>query len=470
MANKIVLINTPTKHKRFSSIIPLGLVNLGTILKVSDYDVELIDINAEKPYDLNLNPQPLKPHEFIQRIKKLDPDIVGITSYTENYPIAMKIANLCKNYNERIKIIFGGVHATFQALECMNENPAIDIVLRGESEHLIIDVIKAFSGKLEFNKINNIVYRENSLIKFAHTFTLPDLNTVPPPDLDLIKNKHYPPFSLPLESSRGCPFQCIFCCVSPSSNREVRFFPPQRVATTLNSYQERFGKYSFSITDSNFLLNPKRVYLLFKEIKDRKIILDNWLFQSNVTTINRELLTYLKCFNASRIFLGIEEIHDGILKTIEKNQTFEQIENSIKVLHELDYVIHANFIIGLPSQTKELMLETLEFSKTVDYATFPCLVPFPGTKIFTSPDQFGLTILSKDWQLYTLMEIVLDSVSFPVVQQKQLQDLAWRLLAERELEIDAPLYFRTKYYERLLDVGFERWNNEWKKEHESGWN
>ena len=474
---KVLFVNTPFKYIRMGSTIPSGLLSLGTILKNQGFDVNLIDISAEKPIkatafggpENNLKAQLLSPKEFLQRVKAYEPDIIGISSFTENYPIAMKIANICKKENDNIKIIFGGIHATFQAVDCLNENPYIDIVIRGEAEHIILDVLKAIQGIKELKQVNNVVFRDNGLIKFSQDFSLPDLNQIPPPDLELIKGKYYPP-TVQLEFSRGCPFQCVFCCVSPFSNREVRYFPIKFILNTLMAYQEKFEKFSFALQDSNFLFHSKKVKNLFQEIKERKIELDNWLFQSSVTTINREILKYLRENNASRIFLGIEETHDSVLRCIGKQQTFNQIKKAIRILHELDFTIHANFMIGLPSQTREQMLENIVFSKKIDYGTFPCLVPFPGSAIFYNPKKFGLKILSNDWELYTLREIVMDSETFPINQQEGIRELAWRELAERELEKDSTFYFQRNEYERLLEVSFEVWNEEWKKAHKSGWN
>ncbi len=471
MDNKILLVNPTYKFLKMPrASLPLGLLNLGTILKNSGYDVKLIDINAEKKYGNNFTPNPLNPKEFLAKVKKYDPDIIGLSSYTQNYPIALKIAQLCKSENPNLKIVFGGIMATYIPDECLAANKFIDMVVKGEGEYVLLEIVKKASNAQEWIKIKNIAFRENGKIKHSSTIAPPDLNKIPVPDLDLIKDKHYPSFLLQLEFSRGCPYQCAFCCLSPFSRRKVRYFPVKRILGTLEAYKERFGNFSFSISDPLFLLNEKKVREFIGEIENRKIVLKEWLFQTRVDTINKGILLDLKKKNAHSCALGIEDIHDSVLHATLKTQTFSQIESAIKILKKLDYKIEANFMIGLPSQTKKDMLENIAYSKKLDFFSFPCVLPFPGTQICNQPERFGLSILTKDWELYTGREIVMESLVFPIDQQREVRNVAYQHLARVQLEDESLYYFEREKYERLLELGFEDFNEEWKKEQATGWN
>ncbi len=455
-------------------MLPLGIINLGTILNQNGVDVKLIDFLAERDagntYEYALLPKVLTSSKFLQKFKKYDPDIVGITSYTENYPIALRIARMCKNEKDEVRLMLGGPHVTFQAEECLKNNPLIDLVAIGEIDHLILDIVKGLSGQLEITEIPNIAYSKNNSIRFNPVKGNLTLDAIPSPNFELIKDKLYPPFFLHLEFSRGCPYSCAFCSLSPISGNKIRFFPIKRVIENLLAFEEQFKKYNFFITDPNFLVNPKRVRLFLEEVKSQKIELPAWDFQTRVDLINREILNDLKKANADQITLGIEDVNDSVLQACGKNQTFSQVERSIKIIKELDFRSHSNFIIGLPSQTREHMLKNISYSSKLDRFNFSTLKPFPGSKIYDNPENYGLTILSKEWERYITYEIVLDSTVFPRDQQKEVLKQAVQHYAE-EYAVKGDLgLLETFETQTLLNLGFEEWYERWKKDRDSGWN
>jgi anaerobic magnesium-protoporphyrin IX monomethyl ester cyclase len=469
MSPKILFINSPSNYTKRIQSLPLNLLNLGTILKQSGFEIKLIDLNAEKQYDRTFYPNVMTPTELVQQVKKFNPDIVGITSITENYPVAMTIARLCKDENENLQIMYGGIHATFQAFECLQDNPFIDLVVKGEAEHIIVDIINGFLGKHDLKEIPNIVYRSKDTIKSSQVYTLPDLDNIPPPELSLIKGKFYPSFRIPFELSRGCPFQCAFCCLSTYSDRRIRYFPSKRAIDTLQAYQEHFENFGFFISDATFMFDYKRLRAFLDQVKAQKIELNSWTMGTRVNTIKQKILKELVNFNLSGVGLGIEDIHDSVLQAINKEQTFIQIKRALKTLKKLGLPVISNFIIGLPSQTRAHMLENIAFTENLDSWTCLYLVPLPGSKIGSEPEKYGLKILSKDYGSYSGEELVMDSTVFPAQEQKEMKDLACRRIAERSLKESSTFLDDRADYERLLEIGHEAWFREWKQKYSTGW-
>jgi len=194
------------------------------------------------------------------------------------------------------------------------------------------------------------------------------------------------------------------------------------------------------------------------------------MFETRVDSLKREILRDLRKINAWGMTIGIEDIHDQVLAAIGKTQTFDQIQKGLKVAKELDYRIISSFIIGLPSQTKEQMLENMKFSSNIDDFSFPCLAPYPGSPIFYSPEKYGLSILSRNYELYDGYELVTESKTFPLAAQKEVREIVNRHKATQYLKKDTTFFFDLKIYERVLEIGFEAWVKEWKKAHSSGWN
>lgn len=218
------------------------------------------------------------------------------------------------------------------------------------------------------------------------------------------------------------------------------------------------------------MLNPKRIKKFLNELKIQKIELPEWDFQTRVDSINREILKKLKKANVNQISLGIEDIHDSVLQACGKIQTFSQIEQAVKTIKEVELKSHSNFILGLPSQTREQMLETISYAYKLDWFNYSSLKPFPGSKIYENPEKFGITILSKEWASYIIYEIPTESDVFPKVQQQEVFEKALRQYSEVLIERKTSnllAFFESKYY---LEVGFKKWYQKWKKDHYSGWN
>jgi anaerobic magnesium-protoporphyrin IX monomethyl ester cyclase len=467
---KILLVNPPFKYLMTPPVIPLGLINLGTILLDHGCDVKLLDCMAEKENELRYLPDVLSPKELLRDVKKFAPDIIGITSCTENYPIALAIAQLCKKEDTNVKILLGGSHVSFQARECLTNHAFIDAVAIGETEHVIIDIIEGLSGKRALENIPNLAYRANQAIKAEDSMTVPMLKTISAPNLDLIKHKHYPSYLCHVEFSRGCPYKCNFCSVNPFSNNQVRYFPISRIMECLSSYAEFFKDFHFFVTDPTFLLNHKQILRFVEELKAAKFQLPLWDFQTRVDLLSREILGVLKKINAYEITLGIEDIHDSVLQIIGKDQTISQVERAIKLIGELGLKSHSNFIIGLPTQTKDQALETITYASKLDRFNFSTIKPFPGTPLFTKPKAFGMAILTKNWEKYNSFEIVMDSHAFPIHNQEQVREHALRHYAQVHIERDLFDIYAYAEYKYLLNFGFDPWYARWKKEHWSGWN
>jgi len=322
----------------------------------------------------------------------------------------------------------------------------------------------------DLGTIQNIYYRENGYIKWNPHFTFPNLSEIPVPDFELIKDKHYPANMLLVEFSRGCPFRCAYCCLTPFFERRIDYFPIEHVIETIQIYENKFKHFSIFLTASNFLSNHDKVTNFLNLLKGTKITLNNWYFETRADSLNRPILQSLKDSGVNTLTLGIEDIHDTVLNAINKNMTFEQIDRGIKIIKELGLKVRSHFIIGLPTQTREDMLENINFSDKCDFYYFLCLVPYPGTPIFANPSRFGLQILPNDWEQYNEMELITDSVTFPLNEQKRIREFAWIRDAKLALEREMLSADQRRNYEELIELGFETWDKKWKLNHKTGWN
>ena len=197
--------------------------------------------------------------------------------------------------------------------------------------------------------------------------------------------------------------------------------------------------------------------------------LPKWNFQTRADLIRKDLLKDLKKANAYQITLGIEDIHNSVLQAANKRITLDQIEKAVKIIKDLEFLLHSNFIIGLPTQTKSQALETIRYAEKIDRFNFSLLKPFPGAAIFSDPEKFGLKILSTQWENYTPYEIVMASKTFDHEAQKEIRELAVKHYVKFQIERGFFDLVSKREYRKVLDMGFEAWFDQWKENHSTGW-
>jgi len=209
---KILLVMPPTISdlKRVLGVTspPLGLAYLAAVARNEGHKVKIIDSIAEN----------ISFSELEKRIRNYDLDIVGITATTMMIPDAYRVAKISKKINPNIVTIIGGPHVTFVPILTLKESPDIDIVVRGEGEEIFRQLLHVLSKNKSLSEVKGITYRENN--KFKSTPPMPlikDIDSIPIPAFDLLPMNKYifdgKKFGT-IITSRGCPYQCIFCVSS----------------------------------------------------------------------------------------------------------------------------------------------------------------------------------------------------------------------------------------------------------------
>lgn len=382
----------------------LGAVFVGTVLKELGHDVKV----------------------YVEEIQKIDravlysADIVGISTITSTAPRAYEIAD---DLRERgIPVVMGGAHPTFLPDEALEH---ADYVVRGEGEEAIVELLEALDEKQSLNSIAGLSYRENARVCHNPSRELcPDLDTHPSPDLSLIVGFgsgtrsffRYNPI-IPVVTSRGCPFSCRFCSVTTMFGRKYRFRSTEKVLDDLRPYTDR----SIFFYDDNFTANKKRTKELLSRMIEEEIT-PGWTAQVRVDVArDEELLDLMERSNCTGVYVGFESINPKTLELYSKNQTLDDIRNSVRKFHEHGISVHGMFVLGSDEDDVSIIRETAKFAKRVkiDTVQFMILTPIPGSEIF---DQFEEEekIFTYDWQFYDGHHVVFrPNRMIPIVLQKE---------------------------------------------------
>jgi radical SAM superfamily enzyme YgiQ (UPF0313 family) len=384
---KTLLINPPYPFFEHP-LIPLGLSYIAGSLEHNGQEVQVLDLLVSK----------YSKAKITRKIEDYQPDVVGITSVTLNYPVASEILKYCKGINGDITTVIGGPHVTFSAVATLTEAPWIDIVVRGEGERTMLDIV---NGKRP-EDIPGIAYRANGAITLTGERPLiENLDELPPPARHLFPLSRYHALdsNYSLVTGRGCPFSCIFCVGSKMGGRRVRYRDPKLV---LDEIEQGLacGFKDVNIENDHMTVNHRHLYAICDEIMRRGLKF-NWHAFSRVDTVNPEMMQRMKEAGCSYLCYGVESGNQHILDTIKKKITLQKVRDAVKIAKDAGIDVQAAFILGLPGETGETMMRTLEFAQQLDtFYGLHVLAPFPGTEVREKAEEYGIEILTDDWSKY----------------------------------------------------------------------
>lgn len=381
----------------------IGLAYLAAYLREKDIEVELIDSPIEGITFKDLR----------KKIRNSKPDVIGITANTMQIFEANKTAKIIKNIDKDLPVIIGGYHATAIPIKTLEEFTYFNYLVYGEGEITTYELIKKLENGKDISKIKGITYRNNDKIKItAPQKQISNLDDLPFPAFDLFPLKKYKPFysfekntiELPIITGRGCPYNCTFCA-RPMGNR-VRYRSIGNILKEIKRDIDEFGVNQIHFMDETFTLDRKRTLRLCREIIKEKINRKlKWICETRVDKVDKETLRLMSKSGCRNILYGIESGNDKILNIIKKNITTKQSKNAVKLAKEAGINVIANFIIGLPYETKETIMDTINFAvkNDIDFAIFAILTPFPGTEIIemAKKGEGNLEILTFDWRKYS---------------------------------------------------------------------
>ncbi|KXK31915.1 MAG: hypothetical protein UZ01_00704 [Candidatus Brocadia sinica] len=223
-----------------------------------------------------------------------------------------------------------------------------------------------------------------------------DLDKIPFPARDLMKNHLYvrPDTGEPqatIQTSRGCPSQCIFCLSPLISGMKLRERSVGNIIAELEECVNEYGIRNFFFRADTFTMNKKSVIELCKEIISRKLGIA-WVANSRVNTIDEERLAWMKKSGCWLVAFGIESGNDEIQKRIKKGTTRTQAREAVNLCRKLGIKTYGFYLIGFPWETKEMIMDTLQLAKELrcDFSEIHIAIPYEGTEFYKIAQDLGI--------------------------------------------------------------------------------
>jgi len=427
---------------------PLGLAYIAAVLEKAKHQVKIIDMNLEELTEDDI----------------LKHDVIGISFLTPFYSSVKKVVSRIKSLDKNKIIIVGGSHPTVMPAEVLKNND-IDVVIVGEGEETIIKIIDAIEKKKDFKKILGISYKNNN--KIIHNPIRPlikDLDKLPLPARHLLKMDRYVNLidnekATTLISSRGCPFNCVYC--AQIWRRTWRPRSPENIIKEMEQVIKEYGIRNFYFYDDLVTLDKKRVIDICKLIINKGLKI-KWICTARVDTVDREMLGWMKKSGCISVHYGVETGDPEILKKIKKNITLDQAKNAFKWTKEVGIHSKAYFMMGFPWETRKHIMNTINFSLKLDTdeRQYLILIPLPGTEIWDYAVEKGIIDENNiDWEEYRIVTLDFKEKVFFTEKLSEKEVIGLRKLAYRKAIIHMLLQKvkegDVKYLYRLVK---EKWN------------
>lgn len=395
---------TPDIHgkKRIMGFPPIGIMSLSSVLKQAGHECVMFD-----------QANPATPNEvIIEEIQRQQPAFVGLSFLsTTSYPYAKILARQIRAVNSRVKLAFGGVFATLNAQLVKLQCPEVDFVCRGDGEQLLLDLLDrlddpATVAGLTWSKDGKLVHNPNQTIeRHLDRWPFPDRESLP---LEFIESM---PLDVPavlsmerfttMQTSRGCPWPCVFCDIPMFNEGKWRSRSAQHVVEEFKHLQAQ-GYGCVYFVDDHFLLQPKRIEAICNGIQEAGVTIQ-WGCEGRVDSVAQHLFPTMAKAHCRTIMFGVESGSQKVLDRLQKEQTLAEIETAVTNAKQAGIeIVHGFFVVGSPEETVEDMRATFDFASKLRLDTFAFnrLCVYRGTPLWQEYVKRGLVDDAVDWYKY----------------------------------------------------------------------
>lgn len=416
-------------------------------------DLTYIDI---KEYTINQS------IDFIASdLYKLEPDVIGFSTYIWNLTETLKICKILKMVNPRLKIILGGPEVSFDGEKILEDNRFVDFIIYGEGEETFKEFVKnLINGNEDYTNIQGLIYREgNRTITNPPRPLIKDLNSIPSPYKNIgdeFENK-----IIYFESSRGCPFNCEFCL--SSTIKGVRYFGIDRVKEELNNLID--GKVrQVKFVDRTFNANKKYAMEIMNFIIDKDPKDINFHFEVTAHLLDREMLDFLSGVKEGlfQFEVGVQSTNLDTIVAIGRTTDFEKLRDITKEIKSYKNIHqHLDLIAGLPYEGYNSFRKSFNdvYEIRPEKIQLGFLKLLKGSGLRKDEDKYGFKYL--DLPPYEILEN--DFISYKeIIKLKAIEDLVERYYNEGYFEHSLE-YIVNNHYTSTFDF-YEDFSYYWEKE------
>jgi len=355
-------------HTEDAGVVPRGLYYVGALLKENNYDVEILNW-----HDINKTPERIN-----EAITKKKPDVIGFSILHANRWGGIEIARIAKAISSKVKIVFGGIGASFLWEHFLRHFKEIDFIVTGEGEYSFLNLVRCIEQEnyKDIENIKGIAFRkQGNVVRTEDAPLTRNLDRLPNP----AKYFDYQYVS----STRGCPGNCTFCGSPRFWGHKVRFHSPDYFIEQLELLSRK-GISFFYFSDDTFTIKKNRVIEICKKILERNLRI-TWVAISRVNIVDEEILYWMRRAGCIQISYGVESGSETIRNLLCKNIKTNQIKKAFALTIRYGILARAYFIYGSPGESWATIKETMDLIHEIKPLSiiFYILDIFPGTALYS---------------------------------------------------------------------------------------
>lgn len=409
-----------------------GVAYLCSFLKNNGFEIQIFDDGVED-----------NRAGLLETLQEFNPQLIGVTVFGYSYQYARELIKVIKQ-NCAIPVVLGGPHVSTIRKVILTETAA-DFAIKLEGEYTLLELMRAIQETdRDYSKIQGLIWRDSSdsIVENIDRPLNQNLDSLPFPDYDAFKLKKYYCYksnTLPIITSRGCPFSCNFCSVKLSMGGVFRARSAKNIIDEIEHFVKK-GWRNFDINDDCFTLDKIRVEEICDLIINEKIDI-RFQFPNGIRadTVSPRLLQKLKQAGCVYIFYGCETGSERILRLIRKGITLKQVRMAVEWTNDAGIDNAVNFIIGHTQETYHDALDTIAFAKSLptNFVHFFNLIPYPGTEAYDWAMRHANFLVSRKrylWQITSEQaDPVFETAEFTKRQRKRVMKIGLNLFKKMYL-------------------------------------
>lgn len=402
---------------------PIGLAYIAAVLE-KHHEVFVIDAPAEGHRNLQRCGTEwylgLTLGEITSKVRGIKPDVVGITSpFARGAADGFSVAQAIKGAQKNTVVILGGADASARPLHYLRRE-GVDFVVVGEGEHTVVELahVLEHGARDELRNVKGIAYLESGepvitpprpLITDLDSLPFPARHLFPVDDYFKAAKRGLAPIWrinkpwVNVLTSRGCPYNCVFCAGHIVTGKKYRARSPENVVQELEHLVNTYGVKQIDFLDDNMTLNKLRMEQILDLMIERRLGIE-WCSQNGIRadSIDENILKKMKRAGCWRVWVSPESGVQRVLDTvIKKKQSLKKAEEVVAMCKKVGIQVGCNLVIGFPGETKEDIEQTVQYARKLRkigafrVSTFTA-IPFYGTELYQQVKEIGLLLREPD--------------------------------------------------------------------------
>jgi anaerobic magnesium-protoporphyrin IX monomethyl ester cyclase len=358
---------------------PLGLGYVAAVLKQRGFDVEVLDLNVDS--------SALDEFLSVER-----PSVVGVSCGIGNERQAFEVVWKVKTCFPGCFVVLGGPYPSLMGEEMLTRHSDVDAAVMGEGESTIVEFFERFQNGQGLCDVDGLVFRDEKKVKRnSPRKPIEPLDGLPFPARETLPMELYGENAGVMFTSRGCPFQCVFCSRSVFG-RKWRGHNPEYVLAEIEHMRKQYAISCVSFLDDNFAFDFERAEKILDGIIAKKWKLGLYFWNGiRVDSVTEGLLLKMRKAGCTAINYGVESVDQDVLANIRKGINLDQVKNAVKLTREVGIKANVFLMIGNPGDTVKIVEKVKDFVERVkvDGVHVSMATPIPGTELWSWVEKNG---------------------------------------------------------------------------------